>query len=152
MTRREACELKLVKDGMKLEGGQIKAMYPFIKQGNLSNNQGQVMSMQSSLEKRLMKTDKIEVYNSCFQDFINRGVLKEVTEEELEAWEGGINYVSHHHVSKDSTSTPLRIIVNSSLKNNSEASYNSLIAKGPNTLSKLYTVLVRFRAYEVIIV
>ena len=60
MTRREACELKLLKDGMKLEGGQIKATYPFIKQGNLSNNQGQVMSMQSLLEKRLMKTDKIE--------------------------------------------------------------------------------------------
>ena len=74
MTRREACELKLLKDGMKLEGGQIKATYPFIKQGNLSNNQGQVMSMQSSLEKRLMKTDKIEAYNNCFQDFINRSL------------------------------------------------------------------------------
>ena len=99
-----------------------------------------------------MRTDKMEVYNKCFQDFIDRGVLKEITEEELEAWEGGINYVSHHHVSKDSPSTPLRIVVNLSLKNNGEASYNLLIAKGPNTLSKLYTVLVRFRAYEVIIV
>ena len=78
--------------------------------------------------------------------------MKEITPEELSAWKGGINYVSHHHVSKDSPSTPLRIIVNSSLSNNGKASYNSLIAKGPNTLSKLYTVLVRFRAYEVIIV
>ena len=77
--------------------------------------------------------------------------MKEITPEELSAGKGGINYVSHHHVSKDSPSTPLRIIVNSSLSNNGEASYNSLIAKGPNTLSKLYTVLVRFRAYEVII-
>ena len=99
-----------------------------------------------------MKTDKMEVYNKCFQDFIDRGVLQEITEEELEAWKGGINYVLHHHVSKDSPSTPLRIVVNLSLKNNGEASYNSLIAKGPNTLSKLYTVLVKFRAYEVIIV
>ena len=76
MTRREACELKLLKDGMKLEGGQIKATYPFIKQGNLSDNQGQFKSMKSSLEKRLMKTDKIELYNSCFQDFIDQGVLR----------------------------------------------------------------------------
>ena len=71
MTRREACELKLLKDIMALEGGKIKAKYPFVKHGNLSNNFGQVKSMQSSLEKRLMKTDKMDVYNHCFQDFIN---------------------------------------------------------------------------------
>ena len=51
MTRREACELQLLKDGMKLEGGHIVAKYPFIKRGDLSDNQGQVKSMQSSLEK-----------------------------------------------------------------------------------------------------
>ena len=63
-----------------------------------------------------MKTDKMEVYNKCFQDFIEQGVLQEITEEELKAWKGGINYVSHHHVSKDSPSTPLRIVINLSLK------------------------------------
>ena len=33
MTRREAFELQLLKDGMKLEGGHIIVKYPFIKHG-----------------------------------------------------------------------------------------------------------------------
>ena len=59
--------------------------------------------------------------------------------------EGPVHYVHHHEVLKpDSSSTPLRIVYNSS------ASYkghmlNDYWAKGPDVLYSLLGILIRFR-------
>ena len=43
----------------------------------------------------------------------------ELEKEEMENWQGPVNYVSHHSVVKETnTSNKLRIISNSSLNNN----------------------------------
>ena len=79
--------------------------------------------------------------------------MREISEEELTAWGGGVNYVSHHAVKKDSQCTPLRVVVNSSLNNNNQGhSINSILAKGPNSLASLFRVLMVFRTYSNIIV
>ena len=66
----------------------------------------------------------------------------------MEAWDGPVNYISHHEVPKlSSVSTALRIVSNSSLKNTQSGgiSYNYLLVKGPNSLQPLLQVQADFR-------
>ena len=52
---------------------------------------------------------------------------------------------------KDSATTPVRLVSNSSFANGS-TTLNDLLVKGPNTLNCLFTNLVRFRGYEIALV
>ena len=64
---------------------------------------------------------------------------------------GPVLYVSHHAVFKPgSTTTPLRIVTNTSLKNaNAGISPNECMQEGPNALAPLLEVIIGFRMYEV---
>ena len=58
------------------------------------------------------------MYNNVVRDYIDRGVFRKIPKEELEAWDGPVNYVTHHGVERpDSVTTSLRVVCNSSLNN-----------------------------------
>merc|ERR1711955_125324 len=67
------------------------------------------------------------------------------------AWEGHVNWNTHHDVLKDSATNPVRLVSNSSFTNGS-TTLNNLLVKSPNTLNCLFTNLVRFRGYEIALV
>ena len=68
----------------------------------------------------MMKSGEGDRYNDEFQAIVNRGAIREVAVDELEEWKrkgGAVNFISHHSVTKEtSTTTPLRIVWNSSQK------------------------------------
>ena len=70
--------------------------------------------------------------------------------EEISDWSGPYQYITHHAVLKDSITTPVRVVTNSSF-NNGGQSLNSCIASGPNSLNPMLDVMIRFRSYEVAI-
>ena len=77
------------------------------------------------------------------------GALVELSDEERSAWNGPAHYVSLQHVYKpSSTTTPLRIVTNSSLSDRNGISVNSILMKGPNVLTNQFEVLSRWRNYE----
>ena len=79
---------------------------------------------------------------------MNRGVLTKITEEEEKKYKGPVSYVNAHEVYKpDSTSTPVRIVLNSSLKYKG-LSPNDVWVKGPNTLNYMFGILLRFRVHK----
>ena len=80
--------------------------------------------------------------------------MRELTDKEMDDWGGVVNYISHHGVRKStSNSTPLRVVSNSSLNNNNSGhSFNSILAKGPNSIQPLFNILVMFRTYEEVVV
>ena len=106
--------------------------------------------MAEQLEKRLLKNGGIDAYNEEIKNYVECGVIRELSKEEMESWSGGVNYISHHGVfKKSSATTKLRIVSNSSLDNNGRGvSLNSCLPKGPNSLSSLVEVFVTFRCYE----
>ena len=55
---------------------------------------------------------------------------------------------SRRAVLKDSITTPVRVVTNSSF-NNGGNSLNSCIAGGPSSLNPMLHVMLRFRSYEV---
>ena len=58
-----------------------------------------------------------------------------------------MNYISHHGVERDSATTPLRIVTNSSLNNHGN-SPNGCLIRGPNSLNPMVDIALRFRCYE----
>jgi hypothetical protein len=106
------------------------------------------------LESRLRKQGHLEAYNKEIRGYLDRQAARELTKEEMEAWKGQVNYVSHHEVPKPgSVTTPLQVVSNSSLNNNNSGhTYNSLLAKGPNASTPFLEVLVTFRSYTNVVV
>ena len=75
---------------------------------------------------------------------LDRDVARILTTQELENYESPAYYVSHHGVMKESSSTPGRIVFNSSA-NFRDHVLNDYWAKGPNLINNLVGILIRFR-------
>ena len=109
----------------------------------------QALSLLKRTEKRLSRSlSAAEKYCKQFEDFIERGVVTEISEKEDKEYAGPAFYVSHHEVFKpDSSSTPVRLVINSSLKYNGY-SLNDILMKGPNALNDLFGIQLRFRIHR----
>ena len=154
MTYVEQEELKVIKSKLKLdvESKRWIAEYPWKDDPNLlGNNYEQVLKMLSKTEKRLRRSKvMMEQFKGQIEDFLRREVLRQLTAEEIENWQGPVHYLSIHEVFKDyeNASTPVRLVVNSALQFKGR-SLNSMLMKGPSSLNDLYDVLLRFRSYPV---
>ena len=108
----------MLENSVKLENGQIHVTYPFSRDPYcLPNNRRAVVKMAEKQEARLIKSGQLEYYNKEFQKYLDRGAAVKLTKQEIDEWQGPVNYISHHGVVQDSVTTPLRIVTNSSLKN-----------------------------------
>ena len=65
----------------------------------------------------LKSTEKTDMYQDQIQDMIDRGVVHKHSGSKIREYDGPIHCISHHELLKpDSTSTPCRIVFNSSVK------------------------------------
>merc|ERR1712177_28830 len=150
----EELEYRFMKDNCKFEAsvGHLVSKYPWVADpAILQDNGSAALAFQKRLEAKQLKENTFTEYAKCFQDMIDRNVVSEITPLELQAWKGPINYNTHHDVLKDSVTTPVRLVSNSSFTNGS-TNLNDLLVKGPNTLKCLFSNLVMFRGYEVALV
>ena len=157
MTKREADELTLIEDKVMVDeaSSTIWLHYPLIKDpALLSNNRAQAIVIESGVQSKLMKNGQLEAYNKVIKDYIERGVFKELSQEEMDDWNEPVNYISHHGVPKPrSTTTVLRVVCNLSLDNNNRGvSFNDLLPKGPNTLVPLLQALTTWQTYKEVVI
>ena len=79
-------------------------------------------------------------------------MICKLTQEEMDEWDGPVNYVPHHAVEKlDSLTTALRSVCNSSVNNN-RTSLNDLLPKGPNSLNPLLHLMTKFRTHKEMVI
>ena len=125
--------------------------YPFIEDPRvLPNNIKQVKKIAEREEKKLKHKNLLTAFNKEFDNMIAYGALIELSQADMEHWDGPVHYVSLQHVENpDSPTTPLRIVSNSSLSDRNGVSVKSILMKGPNALSNSWDVLTRWRNYEV---
>ena len=156
-TEIENAQLEVIESKVKLDldKKKINVEYPFTTDpavlGNSHlNNRRQAIAVQRSVENSLLKKGLDKSYNAEFQKMIDRGTISLITPEALAAWQGAVNYVTHHGViNLSSSSTPHRIVSNSALINRTcGKSLNQILMKGPNCLNNLNKVLIRFRSYD----
>ena len=121
-----------------------KATYPWVRDPKeLPNNRQVVHAKLQSTERRLLKNKEYaNQYNKQIHDMVARGASRKVSDNELDAYDGPIHYISHHAVLKpESKSTPCRIVFNSSVNFQGHVLYE-YYAKGPDMLNNLLGVLL----------
>ena len=149
LTLKEEAELNLIRDNIKIIDGQVHVAYPFIKNPNcLSNNRPVVIKIAQRLWQSLKRDGLLETYNEEIEKYLQRGTFVELSQEEIDSYEGPHQYIVHHAVLKDSKTTPCRVVTNSSF-NNGGHSLNSCLPKGPNSLNSMLEITLRFRCHEV---
>ena len=151
MSREEQEELKVIEENLVLDPVEEcwTTPYPFKEDPSvLEDNRNQALKFMEKIEVRLKKSkSKADLFREQFNDYVNRGVFRLLTEEEMSAHKGPVFYLTYHEVEKeDSTTTPLRIVMNSSLKYKGR-SLNDILMKGPNTLNDLFTIQLKFRCH-----
>ena len=102
----------------------------------LPNNRPTALKMAHSQEEKIKKICQLEKYNEEVRKYTERGVIVEITEEEKNTWRWPFNYIRHHGMEKESVSTPLRIVTNSSLKNG-KWRLNECMSKCPNNINSI---------------
>ena len=152
MSQKEASEYKLIEEGIEFDQklGRFRVRYPFIDDPRkLSNKYRQVVKIAESEERKLGKENLTEKANKLFDKMIDDGAVTELTKAERDMWDGPVHYLSIQHVLDPSSSTtPLRLVTNSSLADPvTGISLNSILAKGPCILNDMCEILVRFRLY-----
>jgi hypothetical protein len=138
----------------RMDDGRVVARLP--KQAHfaktLSNNRKTGERRIKSVIRLLERRDRIaQLYSDMVHDWINKGVMIPTTIEEMNS------HVScelpHHGVRKEtSTTTKLRVVIDGSAKDPGFASVNEYLAPGPNILSDLTEILLRWRDYSYFII
>ncbi len=88
----------------------------------------------------------------CYSEIINeqesRGFIEKVTNPDPKA---SVHYIPHHPVTKESSTTPVRIVYDCSCRETSTSpSLNDCLATGPPSLpDKIGSTLVRFRSHPI---
>ena len=84
--------------------------YPFTKDPSvLPNNQRQVTKIHQRLEKKLIRTNRLQDFNQEFDKMVTNGSLVELSPEEMDMWDGPVHYISLQDViNEDSETTPCR--------------------------------------------
>ena len=136
--------------------GKVTTTYPWTDQVHkLTDNINQAVRMQCSVERRLLRDPSLlRAYNEESKTFVDRGAISLITQDEMDEYKGPVSYVTHLPVLKpDSTTTPLRIVTNTSFVNcNAKLSPNNCMQEGPCALASLLEVLIGFRLNEVALV
>ena len=135
----------MIKSKTELRDGKVWCDYPFTKDpASLSFNRSSAVKVAERVEKGIIKDVLHSAYNEQIQSQLDRGVAIKLSDDEIVSWSGPCNYISHHAVLKDSVSTPVRVVSNSSF-NNMGNSLNKCIASGQNSLNPMVDVMLHFR-------
>ena len=155
LTAQEEEEYNILKEHVMLNqvSGHLQAKYPFKKDpGVLIDNGKDAKACQISQERRQVQNKTHDQYMEQFKDMLKHGVVSEITQQEISAYTGPVNYITHHKVYKPSfLSTLVRLVSINSFRNGS-TNFNDITVKGPNTLADVYDNLFKFRRYQVALI
>lgn len=108
--------------------------YPLKPEAYLqTDNSSQARAMQSNIEKRLIRDQLMDDYDTEMQKALKAGSVVKLSEEELKTWAGPVHYLCHFPVLKPgSVTTKVRIVANSKMKNNNTVlSLNDVVEQDP---------------------
>ncbi|XP_064096714.1 uncharacterized protein LOC135208449 [Macrobrachium nipponense] len=113
----------------------------------LPNNYRMALGQVYTLRKNLSKVPgRLDAYHNISQDQLKQKFIEKVPDAVAGA---NTHYIPHHGVLKDSDTTPLRIVYNSSARDGKDnPSLNDCLIKGPSLTEMLGDVLLKFRVND----
>ena len=121
-----------------------------VEKSQLVDNKAAVIAVMNATKRKLGKDSRWEdVYESQLRELVECGFAREISELELSSWvaDGGATYFMPHQVAvnPNSKSTPVRVVFNNTL-NYKGYSMNASLDLGPDILTNLHGLLLRFRS------
>ena len=126
------------------------------------SNHFQARKISASLLKSLKKDGDLEEFDKVFRKYIEEGIIRELSSEEMEKWEEDgncVNFISFNAVNKEGLSEgkqKVRIITNSSLNRPTvvgdrivQASLNSVLPQASPTFNPIEEIAMRWLAFPV---
>ncbi|BET00044.1 Pao retrotransposon peptidase [Nesidiocoris tenuis] len=148
-----ACEQYYLNTVGREPDGRFVVALPFRKSPPLlGDSLGQATRRFLQLERRLSRSPELfNQYKKVMQGYLDEGYLSVVPAVELtqnrEAY-----YIPHHGVMKsESSSTPLRIVMDASCRTTTGVSLNDVLYVGPKLQNDLFVILLNFRLFRVAI-
>ena len=105
-----------------------------------------------SLERRLHSLKLYDKYSSVINENLSSGHAERIPVDELDKPPSDTFYLPHHAVHKESTTTPLRVVFDGSIKSSSGVSLNDRLHVGPTVHPPLNDVLIRFRKHPYVLI
>ncbi|XP_064096903.1 uncharacterized protein LOC135208534 [Macrobrachium nipponense] len=107
------------------------------------NNYRNALAQLYALERHFSKNPEYhDNYENSFQMYLAAGFIKEVENPKIEGY-----YLPYFGVKKQSLTTLLRIVFNTSSKVNGELSLNDCLFPGPTLAIMLYDLLIKFHSH-----
>ena len=102
-----------------------------------------------SLVRRLASTpDLMRTYDQIIKEQERRGFVERVSSTS-QLGNGQAHYIPHHHVKKESSTTPIRVVYDCSCRmSNNHPSLNDCLEVGPPLVNDLCSILIRFRVHK----
>ena len=89
MTWKEAAELAMIEQNVTLNPPNKCVRIRYTTKGDpnqMKDNRGQAMGCAVALEWKLLQNKTREIHNAKFEGYVDRGVFKKLSENEMEAW------------------------------------------------------------------
>ena len=98
-----------------------------------------------NLTKRLKDKNLVKDYDAIFKEYQSSGIIERVADAEVAKPTGEVHYLPHRPVVRaDKATTKVRAVFDASCAANGP-SLNDCLYSGPNFLSKIFDILLRFR-------
>ena len=149
LTEEEAmCEEHFNATHFRDESGRFVVKMPFknaLERPDLGDSRRAALASLFSMERRLKTKPDLKIqYSEFINEYINMKHMREV-----KFYDDNANYLPHHFVLKDSTTTKLRVVFNASQKTANGKSLNEQLAIGPTDQNDLAFILLRWRRHRV---
>ena len=151
LSQSEREEKQAIEESAQRVGNQWMNPYPWKRDPkDLPDNKSQAMKRLESTERRLLNNPlQAAAYKDKMTEMEDMSFSRKLSEQEINDYKRPVHYISHHAVLRsESTSTPVRIVFNSSATYQGHK-LNDYWQKGPDLLNGLFGVILRFRENKV---
>ncbi|XP_025155125.1 uncharacterized protein LOC112588673 [Harpegnathos saltator] len=131
----------------KNEEGRYEVQLPW-KENHpaLQDNRHVAQKRLDTVTKRLQQESLFEDYKAVFDDWLSKGIIEKVNDEEIA---NKSYYLPHRHVVKESSTTKIRPVFDASAKTEDSPSLNQCLETGPNLIELIPDMLHRFREKKI---
>ena len=145
------CENHFKQTTIRLDGGSFSVSLPKKSDSNVLGDSINTAERRFRwLENRLDKNDDIkQQYKEFINEMIEMEHLEPVPSEALKTEASEVFYLPHHHITKESTTTKLRVVFDASAKSSSDLSLNDILLVGTAIQDNLCPILLRFRMHRI---
>ncbi|XP_031358231.1 uncharacterized protein LOC116181921 [Photinus pyralis] len=144
------CEEHFTRHVTRNQQGRFVVSLPFLETRQSLGDSAQIAKRRFfSIERKLIQNPELRAqYRQFMQEYKDLNHMSELADDQDE--DG--YFLPHHCVTRQaSTTTKLRVVFDGSAKTSNGVALNETLAVGPTIQSELFSIILRFRTYSVVL-